>query len=641
MAGEAVVSGLAYTNALSTALSLVPPADRTELSGFSIADIRAWSVAKIDEHRRYILAFTTIQNILAPVHRLPPEILSSIFVAAWQDRRSLRLAHVCRLWRSLLLDTSQFWAVAIAGDEFRLPSDNRPDDDEDYFSACFLRSAPRRISPRLSSLSSKSHLELIRHAERITSIQISAQSRDQLELLWTVLHSGMPRLQELAIRVSDWVGGGTGPQKLSTAQLPRLTRLTLPARLFRSSWPNTLQEIALRSYYREFEFPSPIRVSLEMVLVSLEEFPNLKVLDIRDSGLSHLPDFQLPSCEFPMLERLRIRSHTFVVSAILSHVSCPASIRLDVGVTFIPRLPTEMYPVRGPMLEAVGALVDRVTITAGPTSTIRGFTSGVERLRLTVDFTGGYWFSGHVSKILDAFQRTSSPVSHLFLAQRTAQRIPGILAGMLIFPAFPHLTHLTLHARIGACREFIKELRPSLPRDYENPPVLVLLPHLKELIVGVAMRRRSEMCKVLRRRVAGADDSDEDKDGDEDGDEGEDEDEDEDGDGDSDEDDREDEDEGGAGGGDIAPDSAVAVHFSECCRLFPVVLRARMRRGHRLSRLELFSYEEGCMGKPESAVSHVGLADFGSELVKREFEPLWELVDGPVVFSGYRFFADA
>lgn len=89
-----------------------------------------------------------------------------------------------------------------------------------------------------------------------------------------------------------------------------------------------------------------------------------------------------------------------------------------------------------------------------------------------------------------------------------------------------------------------------------------------------------------------------------------------------------------------APASVVTTHFRECCRIFPEVLDGRRQQGLRLSRLEFFSYEEGCMarpGKPDPVVSHADLAALCRNVVEREIEPLRRFVDDSVIFSGYRF----
>ena len=275
----------------------------------------------------------------------------------------------------------------------------------------------------------------------------------------------------------------------------------------------------------------------------------------------------------------------------LSLLSFPSSTRLRIGVLptrLLPQAPqAELFPP-GSAVDAVAALLERVTISAGGSaSTIRGFVDGSERLHLTTTINEEH-------KILRLFERTNAPVSHLLLAQHPSQPMPTTFIGRSIFRTFIHLTHFTLHARIGVCATLLRVLSPQADPSHRDP---VLLPSLEDLTIGVATQRRSEISTSLR-------------------------------------------------GGDLTlryPDSGilVTIHFRECCKLFPTVLDARREQGFRLSRLEFFSYEEGCMDKSDSVVSHVDLAAFEGNLVKRELEILGRLVDEPVVFSGYRFFRDA
>ncbi|KAI1791594.1 hypothetical protein LXA43DRAFT_1010955 [Ganoderma leucocontextum] len=87
--------------------------------------------------------------------------------------------------------------------------------------------------------------------------------------------------------------------------------------------------------------------------------------------------------------------------------------------------------------------------------------------------------------------------------------------------------------------------------------------------------------------------------------------------------------------------SAIASEFRQLCGILTTVLANRDRYGCRLSRLEFFSYEEGCMAENASLVSHIDLAALSGELVEDGIKPLKALVDGPVVFSGYHFFTHA
>ena len=99
-------------------VSSLPISDSAALLGLSDNDVRTWSAAKADEYRTFALALLSIFNAVAPIHRLPIEILSQIFGECWTDRKSIRVGHVCRQWRSVLLATSRFWADAVKGKKF-------------------------------------------------------------------------------------------------------------------------------------------------------------------------------------------------------------------------------------------------------------------------------------------------------------------------------------------------------------------------------------------------------------------------------------------------------------------------------------------------------------------------------------------
>ncbi|KZV61712.1 hypothetical protein PENSPDRAFT_592456, partial [Peniophora sp. CONT] len=80
---------------------------------------------------REMLRETNAQlNALAPIGRLPPEILGTIFTLVAKaeppqyasksikgDLGWVRLSHICRAWRDLCIDTPSLWGRAIG----RLP----------------------------------------------------------------------------------------------------------------------------------------------------------------------------------------------------------------------------------------------------------------------------------------------------------------------------------------------------------------------------------------------------------------------------------------------------------------------------------------------------------------------------------------
>ncbi|PIL33184.1 hypothetical protein GSI_04634 [Ganoderma sinense ZZ0214-1] len=190
------------TPSFSGLVSSLPIADRDILAGLGDDDIRAlWSAAKADDHRRLALTLLSIYNAVAPIHRLPFEVLSSIFEMCWKDRKSLRIGHVCRQWRSVLLDTSGFWASAVKREQF-----HQDDCATGYLGAVLERSAPQVIAPSFQHFSERVSPFLALHADRIASLTVSLGRCTELFHLWSCLNTGMRSLSTLKISSvnDDW-----------------------------------------------------------------------------------------------------------------------------------------------------------------------------------------------------------------------------------------------------------------------------------------------------------------------------------------------------------------------------------------------------------------------------------------------------
>ncbi|KAM5542093.1 hypothetical protein V8D89_004403 [Ganoderma adspersum] len=605
---EVAMHGLPFSNELSVASSSLPAVDRTSFVGLGVPAMRALIAAKSDEYHRYTLALHSMQNVLAPIHRLPAEILSRILVDSWQDRKSLHLTHVCRIWRSLLLDTSQFWTVAIAGDEFRLPNDEKDCSDEEYLVAACIRSAPRSISLRLSSLSSRGHLKLIELADRIGSLQLSIRSNDQLDRLWQALHVGMPRLEDLAICLCVPDEGVMAPHPLSSEKLPLLTRLTLPTRLFLFSWRlNTIQEIALRSDRVDLDSRPSSTISVNLVLTLLEDYPSLKGLEISDDTVVDGRDPR-HAVEFSSLERLRIKAFPGNVSAIMSGLILPLSTYIDLEIVSDPPhwddddedewlynhsnpMPQPDPLIDNPTLNAIVAFIDQIIIENGPTPTVRGYADGSERL--CIRYVSGEWNRSREAELslTRLFTHANAPVSHLILTTppRTGHyaSLSNCPFSEQVLAAFPRITHLNVRSpnatsilfSLGTARRSYSGRSPSAPFSF-----------LEDLTIGFETPRGHENIVPLRRY-------------------------------------------------DITAD--VVSQFRNLCGILTTVLADRSQHRRRLSRLEFFSYEEGSIPQKACPVSHIDLAALAPESVEDGLRKLKALVDGPVVFSGYHFFTHA
>ncbi|TBU51588.1 hypothetical protein BD310DRAFT_953194 [Dichomitus squalens] len=180
-------------------VSLLPAADLADLAGLSASAVRERTLAKAEEHRRFALALLSIHNAVSPVHRLPFELLSAIFRAAWKDRSSLRMTHVCRRWRSTALQTPELWADATACESFSLAGPDHPLLEYSYMDSLLERSAPHDVCMTIIHFPEALRFHLLPRISRIAVLEIKVHSAKQLHNLWETLHGGVPSLEELYI----------------------------------------------------------------------------------------------------------------------------------------------------------------------------------------------------------------------------------------------------------------------------------------------------------------------------------------------------------------------------------------------------------------------------------------------------------
>ncbi|KAH9939079.1 uncharacterized protein BXZ73DRAFT_76217 [Epithele typhae] len=110
-----MAAAVAYTLPFPNFSDVVLPSDRAQLAGLSHTAVQAWTASRAEEYRRLALGLLSVYNAVTPINRLlPTEILSEVFAHCWKnkDSRSIRVTHVCRLWRAILHTTTRFWAAA-------------------------------------------------------------------------------------------------------------------------------------------------------------------------------------------------------------------------------------------------------------------------------------------------------------------------------------------------------------------------------------------------------------------------------------------------------------------------------------------------------------------------------------------------
>ena len=335
--------------------------------------------------------------------------------------------------------------------------------------------------------------------------------------------------------------------------------------------------------------------SIGALLGGLDGQPKLKLLRVCDDTFL-VNDRVHHALALPALEQLIIKSTLRTIAGILSCLTILPSLSVGIEICSPATSDQEVAPdgLSTPQDEVVAstsplgpivAVLEQVTIRRLRRTIFQGYTEGVERLRIDYHV---YENRPYQQGLFDLLTRLQPPTTHFHLSCTTLLTDEGDLAldpfavTSRIFAAFPHLTHISIHS--DSALSYIKALSPEhSPWPADPMPCL----SLEELTIGFQMPRSGPVPSALRR-------------------------------------------------GEITP--AVAAQIEKPYRVLLQILEARLARGHRLSRLEFFAYEEGCLREGVPPVTHVDLASLKSEMVESSIEALKDLVDGPVVFGGYRFF---
>ncbi|PIL30635.1 hypothetical protein GSI_07337 [Ganoderma sinense ZZ0214-1] len=452
---------------LSGHLQQLLPTDRGAFSTLTtIPDIQAWAVAKADEYRQLALALLAIHNLAAPIHRLPTEVLERVFSNCWQDWNSLRLPHVCRLWRSILLDRPEFWADAVAKCEFQEKRE-------------IVRSELPLIDSLLSRSTQHSHTinpnfyifppaivqVMAPYSSSIASLHVTVGKIDLQDGLWPALLSGMPNLETLTIQItmagedlnecrtmgyidlmqSDHSPAWSELPMLSRDALPKLSCLTCP-----HSMVGRFSDVPLRhlkaevvvmtpsSSQRSFEWYLPKVVLGRPQGLHLEPHRSrLETLEIMPTGIVEEDSYATPlePLDLFSLRRLRIEGDKDVVPHILLWLRLPqaASVHIPRFYAYSDDLGTKLRSVVDTIDRACLQYLDR---RSGMVHQYRMqcFAGGIDRLRIDELCTADS------SALISVFGE-NAPVAHLELSAKSSY----LLMNNFDLHAFPHLVHLDLN----------------------------------------------------------------------------------------------------------------------------------------------------------------------------------------------------
>ncbi|KAL1947150.1 hypothetical protein VTO73DRAFT_14111 [Trametes versicolor] len=259
---------------------------------------------RIEHYASHIQTLNALRNLLAPIHRLPAEILMAIFYRCRRTVADIRLAHICRHWRSLILGMPQFWAAMLGHLQFHPLGD--PKLDRRYrrhykglLQQCLELSAPRLVKCRVVLLSGPECRTLAPHLDRLTELSVTFFFGHAVYDVAAILVRGLPNLVTLRLEENVAIASWEDLPSLDSCPLPVLRRLDIPG-----DWPlsrfitSSLENLVLRPGDARYD------IDVDDVIDALES-SSLVSLTVHYDGAIDLWDRLLVQEKIVRLPRLR------------------------------------------------------------------------------------------------------------------------------------------------------------------------------------------------------------------------------------------------------------------------------------------------------------------------------------------------
>ncbi|KAH9935204.1 uncharacterized protein BXZ73DRAFT_100591 [Epithele typhae] len=350
------------------AFANIPSSDRAQLAGLSRSGVQAWVCSRAQEYLRFASALHSLHNSLTPIHcALPPEILAEIFEQyVYNGQNPFVLAHTCRTWREIALDTPRLWASAAVS-----PMGPLYDLSPWYDGELSTRQQQNRIEFTSAMLSWSKALPiplvlfggipkaireaLAPHTGRIVSLVVEMNSEEAFWAFFSLLEHGAESLETLQIQVERlsttvWTDDAA-PQRVDTSwNLPVLRTLSsVPLDMFTYLSRPTLQAVCITdpvfrmtplSPFSRFESRHTGETPLASFVSALEQCTGLQDIRVNLMEMLHefAPGWGGPSqtANLPSLYRLIIRSSQdpSILPAFLASISPPAHTFISLNLPF-------------------------------------------------------------------------------------------------------------------------------------------------------------------------------------------------------------------------------------------------------------------------------------------------------------------
>ncbi|KAI0640809.1 hypothetical protein C8Q79DRAFT_1122856 [Trametes meyenii] len=309
---------------------------------------------EIAVHERRIIDIKSRLNTMTLIARLPPELLSEVFLhvakgafASGLDETHygpyrpssygasrfyawVQVTHVCRSWRSVALNTPRLWGHIVLT---RKP----------VVDAVLARSKKAPLLVRASVRSSgderaKLLEDIIGESHRLKELNLSGPARFVQEICPKITVPAH-HLESMVLSDSDsgtygyGAGDTTLPLTLSQGMAPRLRNLEVRRLVFGWNNPVFTPSITRLVLIGRYDSQSLLG-TFDHIMSALEVMSNLEVIEL-DSAIPRLPDdtITLPKPErtiaLSKLRRLAVMGSTLDCANLVNHLSLPPDIRLE------------------------------------------------------------------------------------------------------------------------------------------------------------------------------------------------------------------------------------------------------------------------------------------------------------------------
>ncbi|KAJ7442289.1 hypothetical protein FB451DRAFT_1440398, partial [Mycena latifolia] len=300
---------------------------RPEITAFSSPHLVASAQRQIDQeiqkYRDTVRALQSRRNALSPIGRLPPEMLSRIFLFCSQSSESLswikEVTHISRHWRAVALACPNLWSIPLFSqpkwaDEFLKRSKMAP---------LTVKADLTYMTPRMVNTVHSSLVQI----SRIGELDVKTGSRSAPEILnlsgtSTPFYFCKPNHFTLP---DTFLNGG---------EAPRLRRLEL-TRFFLPSWDSPLMS---NLTHLKIHHPGPTaRPSMPEFIEALGRMPLLETLEL-DNALPKIAEgvssvsAPINRTALPHLKRLAIANVSALeVVDVLNHLLYPATTSMKIS----------------------------------------------------------------------------------------------------------------------------------------------------------------------------------------------------------------------------------------------------------------------------------------------------------------------